>query len=152
MKREWFWPLAAGLLVVTAGAPAAAATGPGPVAGASSLSCTPQPPAAPAGPYAKDVQFRSDFGLPTDVAHIVAAQQAPRDSVATYGVALSGQELAEVRFEVGSLESAERADSLKTYLAAHRDTFAGLYLDHLRGGKTVIRFTRDVDARRVDLQ
>lgn len=152
-RRGWFWPMAAGLLVVTAGSPAAAAAEPGTLAGASSLSCTPQAPAAATGPYQKDIKFRSDFGLPTDVTHIVAARQAPGSgSVPTYGVALSKQELAEVQFEVGPLESAQRADSLKAYLAAHKNTFAGLYLDHTRGGRTVIRFTRDVDARRLELR
>lgn len=57
-----------------------------------------------------------------------------------------------MEFRAGSLELAERAPALHTYLAKHADTYGGLYMDHQAGGRTTMLFTGNLTQRRTELR
>ena len=49
-----------------------------------------------------------------------------------------------------TLEPAERTPEIDLYVAAHKDTFGGVYLDHQDGGKVTFLFTADIATRQAE--
>jgi hypothetical protein len=126
------------------------------------------PPAA-TGPDANDINVRQAFGLSTDIKYIDQLKSAaPVVGAATvdgsqpaplapgghprYGIVLSSAEQSELDYRAITLEKAASTPALTAYLAAHQDTYGGMYLDHQTGGKLTYLFTADVVTRQAELQ
>lgn len=92
-------------------------------------------------------RFRSEFGLPADdevVEHFLTEYKAGRQEE---GMWLSPEEWD--RYERQDELQTEAGDRLRGYLAAHRDSVAGVWLGPGLDPEYNVAFTRDVEAHRV---
>lgn len=91
-----------------------------------------------------ELNFRSNFGLNTDVAFVTQLMADPSAYDGSYGVALTPDELIDLQRR---LEIQNQTGPVKEYAAA-QPTFAGSWRDQQRGGVFVVAFAGDAASHR----
>jgi YD repeat-containing protein len=111
---------------------------------------SPEPP----GPtVAAQQEWRRDAGIEDDQQHVQqvnadAAAQARHDE---YGLPLTALEVEELDFRDTLLDDADVIDDYAARATVAGD-YAGLWVDHVAGGRLTVAFTENVDAHRAALQ
>lgn len=117
-------------------------------AAASPTAAASLAPVMSADDLAKSIRFRTAFGLRPDEGWIrsVAADPRSAEGMATYGVPLTPDEVANLVARIGASE--DIAPVIQQYGSTVPDDWAGLFIDQQQGGIVVARFRANVDDHR----
>src|SRR5262245_54491332 len=94
-------------------------------------------------------RFRTDFGLRSDDAWILGVASDPASDLASYGVPLTNDEVAELDRRIRNVDGIRAI--VIGYGEDHPNDWAGAYIDHEAGGVLVAQFARNADLHRLAL-